>query len=587
MKRTVIGFGAAVGVAALFHVTLLALGLGTPAARVLSDVVWLLVSLVAGLAALDTRRRVQAPEERRAWGWFATGALTWCAGMVVWDYYEFFGNRLTPFPSLADAFFMLASPALAVGLYHYRGSGQRRVATLRRVADLLTAICVVGMIFGTLLYRPTQVTEEGLLYVVVALAYPSVHAVSLVFGVLGFWQAGRDDGSRRVLFFVLLSILFNLAGLTIYARSLLFGVYVSGSLVDSLWVLTFTTLCHAAWEERIRVAGRAPVAAPLVGLSAVVVAVTVSSVGMTLLSTPSELTPLTLRIVGVGLVALGAALGLRQLATSAEERLLVRRLQELNDTLEQRVEERTRELELTRDLAVRASEAKTRFLANMSHELRTPLSGILGYAELVSEELGDGDAEQVAADVANIRSAGEQLLGLINQLLDLSRVEAGHEVIAREDVDVAELILEVRTAVLPMVSARGNRLDVVLDEAPERVHLDRQRVRQILVNLVSNAAKFTESGTITVSASVQGPDLAFSVNDTGVGISADALERIFEPFEQAGHSAATRVAGTGLGLAISRSIAELLGGALAVSSAPGEGSTFTFLLPFEAGEART
>lgn len=223
-----------------------------------------------------------------------------------------------------------------------------------------------------------------------------------------------------------------------------------------------------------------------------------------------------------------------------------------------------------------ADRAKSSFLANMSHELRTPLNAIMGYTELVQEELED--AGRPSDDLDRVRTASVHLLALIDQVLDLSKVEAGRLELVLEEVDLSSLVDELASTGRTLAAKRGNTFVLDAPVLEERHRLDRMRVRQIVLNLLSNAAKFTTEGTITLRVAAGG-DLRFTVEDTGVGMDAAVLERVFEPFVQADASTSRRFGGTGLGLALSRRLAELHGGALTATSEPGGGSVFTVQFP--------
>jgi signal transduction histidine kinase len=234
-----------------------------------------------------------------------------------------------------------------------------------------------------------------------------------------------------------------------------------------------------------------------------------------------------------------------------------------------------------------ASRAKSTFLANMSHELRTPLNAIIGYTELLREDAQDASA---ARDLARISEAGEHLLGLISEILDLSRVEAGKMTIAAERVALAPLIQEVRGAVAPMMATNHNVLTVDLeDRSVEYVYIDPLRLRQILINLLSNAAKFTEGGAVRLTVGRAGALLRFVVCDTGIGMDAATLARVlsFEEFVQADPSPTRRYGGSGLGLALSSRLARLLGGSLTATSSLGAGSSFTLCVPLAPPSAST
>ncbi len=247
--------------------------------------------------------------------------------------------------------------------------------------------------------------------------------------------------------------------------------------------------------------------------------------------------------------------------------------------------------------AENANTAKSRFLANMSHELRTPLNAILGYSEMLQEEAEDIGQSDFVPDLQKIHAAGRHLLTLINDVLDLSKIEAGKMELVPEHFDVRALVDEVATTIRPLVENNANRLDVNCADDVAGMHSDLTRIRQILLNLLSNAGKFTENGTITVDVHREcGPEsghdvIVFSVSDSGIGMTQEQLARLFEPFSQAEAATSQRYGGTGLGLAISRRFCQMMGGDISVESEYGGGSTFTARLPAdidanaEAGDA--
>jgi len=222
-----------------------------------------------------------------------------------------------------------------------------------------------------------------------------------------------------------------------------------------------------------------------------------------------------------------------------------------------------------------ANEAKSAFLAHMSHELRTPLNAIIGYAELIHDEHDD---DELRGDVERILTSGRHLLGLVGDILDLARVEAGRFEIELSMVDLGELVTDVAEGMRPVVEQRNNRLTVCNDAAPVLL-TDATKVRQVLINLLSNAAKFTEGGEVGLRLSQTPWEVAVAVHDTGPGIAEERQRAIFEPFTQEDRDTHLRHGGTGLGLAITRRFCHLLGGDIRLRSAPGEGSTFTMVLP--------
>jgi signal transduction histidine kinase len=238
------------------------------------------------------------------------------------------------------------------------------------------------------------------------------------------------------------------------------------------------------------------------------------------------------------------------------------------------IQDKSRQLEV-------ASQYKSQFLANMSHELRTPLNAIIGVTEMLRE-----DAESLNQDLEpldRVLGAGRHLLALINDILDLSKIEAGRMELHLGSFALGPLIDDVVKTIEPLAAKNGNRVVAQCDEAIKTMHADQTRVRQTLLNLASNANKFTEKGTVTIGArqrAENGRDwVTIAVTDTGIGMTPEQMGKLFQEFSQATSSTASKYGGTGLGLVISKRFCQMMGGDITVESEPGRGSTFTIRLP--------
>jgi signal transduction histidine kinase/CheY-like chemotaxis protein len=241
------------------------------------------------------------------------------------------------------------------------------------------------------------------------------------------------------------------------------------------------------------------------------------------------------------------------------------------------------ELEQARESSEVANRTKSQFLANMSHELRTPLNAIIGYSEILQEDAADGGQEIFITDLKKIEGAGRHLLGLINDILDLSKVEAGKMEVFLEEVDIPSLLEEVGAIIRPLVAKSGNTLELRVASEIGSIRTDRTKVKQCLLNVLSNASKFTQNGKLTLA--IERTDRAtvqMTISDTGIGMSPEQLGRLFQAFSQADASTTKKFGGTGLGLAITRHFCRLLGGDISVASRVGEGSTFKIVIPDEA-----
>ena len=266
----------------------------------------------------------------------------------------------------------------------------------------------------------------------------------------------------------------------------------------------------------------------------------------------------------------------------SDQRRMQLQLMRYKDSLEVLVEERTAELSQANTSLLEATKAKDKFLAAMSHELRTPLNSIIGFSGTMLQRLAGEINEEQERQLTLVQRSGRHLLMLINQVLDLSRIEAGQEHFEPEEFAVGPFVEELVDDVSGLAQDKGIAVKSDIAAAPESIVSDRDRLKQILLNLLSNGIKFTEEGEVSLSASVQGELIVFRVRDSGPGIPFDEQGNVFEAFHQIRTSAGHKPAGTGLGLSISRELATLLGGEISLESEPGNGSVFIVRIPRDA-----
>ncbi len=276
----------------------------------------------------------------------------------------------------------------------------------------------------------------------------------------------------------------------------------------------------------------------------------------------------------------------QELEHKVQER--TKELLELNRQLTQEIQERKdieSKLKTAKETAESANLAKSRFLATMSHELRTPLNAILGYSEMVKEAAVESGAEEFLPDLEKVIASGKHLLALVNDVLDISKIEAGEMILYPENFQLSELIKEVVNTMQPYIESTGNSFQVHCDpDALGERYADVTKLRQILLNLLDNAAKFTTHGTVSLTVLRRLHDsqsrLCFQISDTGIGLTSEQISNLFQLFTQIDSSSTRKYGGTGLGLVISKQFAEMMGGNITVQSTPGRGTTFCVWLPW-------
>ncbi len=256
-------------------------------------------------------------------------------------------------------------------------------------------------------------------------------------------------------------------------------------------------------------------------------------------------------------------------------------LMRLNMELEERVSRRTAELARAKERAEAADRIKSAFLATMSHELRTPLNAIIGFTGIMLQGLPGSLSDEQRKQLAIVQNSGRHLLNLINDVLDISKIEAGELSLDPTVFDIGQSIEKAVKMVSPLAGQKGIAIETAISGEVGAARNDQRRVEQVLINMLNNAVKFTEEGRVLVSGRREGDQYVLTVSDTGVGIAPDELAAIFKPFHQSETGRMRRHEGTGLGLSICRKILDMMGGTIGVASTPGQGSTFTVRFPIE------
>lgn len=505
-----------------------------------------LVAVVASYTVLDLTGTIVAAERRSRWRWLAYGALAMGLGIWSMHFVGMLAFKLD-MPVDYDLRFVLLSVLAAIAASFVALYAVTRPRL--RLRELLGGGLLLAAGISTMHYI-------GMAAMLIGIRYdPALFVLSIVIAIVAsiaaLWLAFyfRKDAARGQVWKRL-------------GSGLIMGAAIVGMHYTGMYAATF----HMAADRSV-------------------------SSGMSL--DPSRLGYFIAggTLFTLGLSLLGSYISKRMsskdseiLAQSRQIALQNEELRLLNDHLEEMVRERTAELEKAHDEAIRANLFKSQFLANMSHELRTPLNAIIGYSEMLMEDAAELDDPMFAEDLAKIGKSGKHLLSLINDILDISKIEAGKMEVHIEPCQVQELAADVLTTVTPLAQAGGNRLETEI--AAGELEADATKLRQVLINLLSNAAKFTKDGVIRFEAVRQsrgGQDgYTFTVRDTGIGMSPEQMDKLFEPFSQADASTTRKYGGTGLGLAISRRFCEMMGGDITVDSRLGEGSAFTCWLPAKA-----
>lgn len=527
------------------------------------SIVFSLGHIVAGVA-IFLGPRVHKPKHQLGWRTIGFGMVIYGVGNFLWQ-------KADTFPSAADALYYVAYGLLAAGfgfLLHARTSQGGRALWL----DTAIIYITTGVISYVFLIEPHLHLDLAPMELLVSIGYPIVDMLllaGLVFLLL-------SEGGRGPAFWLLLAgILIQLVGDTVYSFQVLNDTFYYGAPVFATWLLAPALVAAAALHPSMRnltmgaettggLRSMSRIAAlGLVALLPLLVQFVSQIMG-------AEVPETALSAASITLVVILAA---RMIGLAQEARTRGAALSAANQEL------RAADLSLRRsaELADRANTAKSEFLSRMSHELRTPLNSILGFAQLLEMDPLQADQKE---SVHQIVRAGKHLLTLINEVLDISKIEAGHMSISVEPVAIGPLLRETTALVAPLATSQGIALSTEIPDDLESVYVmaDSQRLKQVILNLLSNGIKYnTPGGSVSLRLRGTHEVMNVEVSDTGIGLDEAQLQDVFTPFDRLGADR-TEIEGTGLGLAVSQRLAHAMGTKIEVSSEPGTGSRFSFQL---------
>ena len=518
--------------------------------------------LTAWRIAFDRNQDIRL---RRAWFFLGLAVGAQLLADTAWMYLEIFLGE-PPFPSVADIFYLAYYPLALIGLLSLPGAHLRNEERLRMLLDLAIVMVAVWMVTWFFIISPTSAQyEAGQLDQLVATAYPILDLV-VMGGALFLLFRKNTVAVRAMLLIYFTGLVMFVSSDLLFAYTSLTSTYVSGGLVDILWISAYAIFALAALRQ--------------VGTKA---SSTNTDISFQVFTGSSIALPFAAIILGYGMLIYVASMGSNAANTTTQGVFIGAGLLTIFVVGRQALIARQNaklfgEAQELRMAAEQANKAKSVFMANMSHELRTPLNAIIGFTRIVRRKSEGVLPEKQIENLDKVLSSSEHLLGLINTVLDIAKIEAGRMDVTPANFEMASLTDQCVNLATPLLKP-GVKLTKRTDGGSFTVFSDQDKIKQIVLNLLSNAAKFTHQGSIDLDVTRDETFMRIAVKDSGIGISQEALGKVFEEFQQADTTTTRKYGGTGLGLAISRNLARLLGGDLTAASEPGKGSTFTLSLP--------
>lgn len=508
---------------------------------------------------------------RMSWMFLGISMITNTIGDI------FFAALGRPEISVADGFYLLYYIFTAVGvvMFPFVPVTRREKTMLGLDMAIVLISCIMVLWYGVINYvgEWSKINLAGTLNML----YPILD-LTLVAAAVALIQRDVAGVPRATLFCLAFGNGLTVVSNVIYTYMSVYDVPSLEKYYNlSLMVIRAVLVGGVVWQIQTGPAGQVTTGSTARRVLRLALPYAAISVGLLLFLFAVLSLPMNVRVYGVfiGAFSLMAIVLFRQYVVLRENVYLFERTEE---SLQEAQTQKTIAQKATL-LAEEASRTKSQFLSSMSHELRTPLNAIIGYSEILQEEAEDSKQNQFLPDLHRIQGASKHLLSLINDILDLSKIEAGKMELFPEAFDLRDLIHDVVAMVDPLMKKNNNRMDVSYKGKLDSFYADMTRVRQILFNLLSNASKFTKDGHILLEADGQNTEVVFRVSDTGIGMTPEQLGRLFQAFSQADASTSRKYGGTGLGLVISQHFSQMMGGKIDVESEFGKGTTFTVRLP--------